>query len=150
MLARMSGARFSARFRQCAKIRGIGFSTERTKELKENEAWKAKYEERFGKEPLYRVDTLRPVAVSSDDHKWPRGSIYDNSTNSRFNLRTYEYFNRKIPLKLLDLGCAGGGLVRSFLADGHIGIGLEGSDHSFKQKSGEWGCNPPCFCTSLK
>ena len=39
---------------------------------------------------------------------------------------------------MLDLGCAGGGLVRSFLEDGHVAIGIEGSDISKRSVSGEW------------
>jgi cyclopropane fatty-acyl-phospholipid synthase-like methyltransferase len=38
----------------------------------------------------------------------------------------------------MDLGCSGGGMVRSFLEDGHTAIGLEGSDVSKKLRTGEW------------
>ncbi len=111
-------------------------------QLKSEEAWKTAYEARFGAAPLYRVESGHPVAVSSDDHKHPRGSIYDNSVHAPFNSRTTALFKGRAPLKLLDLGCAGGGLVRSFIAEGHIGIGLEGSDASQRAKSGEWGTCP--------
>ncbi|HLY75873.1 MAG TPA: class I SAM-dependent methyltransferase, partial [Planctomycetota bacterium] len=111
-------------------------------QLREDAAWKAAYEHRFGVEPLYRVESAHPVAVSSDDHKHPRGSIYDNSVHAAFNARTNELFGQRTPLKLLDLGCAGGGLVRSFLAEGHVAVGLEGSDHSLRLKTGEWGLCP--------
>jgi len=111
-------------------------------EVRRDEAWKTTYESRFGQAPLYRIESKHPVAVSSDDHKHPRGSIYDNSVHAAFNARTAEYVRGRAPIRLLDLGCAGGGLVRSFLADGHVAIGLEGSDRSQRAKSGEWGTCP--------
>ncbi len=40
------------------------------------------------------------------------------------------------------MGCAGGGLVRSFLADGYTAIGLEGSDAPGRLRSGEWDTIP--------
>ena len=48
--------------------------------------WKALYFQRFGTEPLYRAETDRPVAIQSADHKWPRGTAFDNSSNRNFNL----------------------------------------------------------------
>jgi cyclopropane fatty-acyl-phospholipid synthase-like methyltransferase len=38
----------------------------------------------------------------------------------------------------LDLGCAGGGLVRDFLIRGHQSMGLEGSDWSLLEQRAEW------------
>src|SRR5205807_1330748 len=42
-------------------------------------------------------------------------------------------------LAVLDLGCAGGGFVRSLLDDGHLAVGLEGCDLPQAARLGEWG-----------
>jgi hypothetical protein len=51
----------------------------------ERTIWKAIYFQRLGTEPLYKAETERPVAVESPDHKWPRGTAFDNSSNRNFN-----------------------------------------------------------------
>jgi SAM-dependent methyltransferase len=99
---------------------------------------KMTYLQRFGTQPLFDVLTEKPVAIDSADHKWPRGTLHDNSMNRNFNLKAYSCFKFKPDFKLLDLGCAGGGLVRSVLDDGYTAVGLEGSDISRKLRSGEW------------
>ena len=108
----------------------------------ERRLWKAVYFQRFGTSKLYAVDTDRPVAFDSDDHKWPRGTAYNNSLNRNFNLKLYATFNFRSDLRVLDLGCSGGGFVKSILEDGYVGIGVEGSDFSRKLRSGEWDTCP--------
>ena len=78
------------------------------------------------------------MAVANADHKWPRGTLFDNSTNRNFNLKFYSYFNFRPDLCVMDLGCSGGGFVKSVLEDGYTAVGLEGSDVSKKLRSGEW------------
>src|SRR4029077_17423945 len=39
---------------------------------------------------------------------------------------------------ILDLGCAGGGMVRTFVDQGHTAVGIEGSDYSKKAGRAEW------------
>ncbi len=113
--------------------------------------WKMLYFSKYGDGRPFGLETRTPVAAYSDDTKWPRGAIYDNSTNRDFNLKVYDYFRRKPGLSLLDLGCAGGGLVKSFLADGYSAVGLEGSDAAQRLRSGEWDTIPyhlfPCDIT---
>jgi SAM-dependent methyltransferase len=92
--------------------------------------------------PLFRVETDYPLASDSHDYQWPRGAIYDNNRNKNFNLKLYHFFNHKPDLKLLDLGCAGGGFVRSILEDGYTAIGLEGSDQPYKLRLAEWDTIP--------
>lgn len=104
--------------------------------------WKQLYFNRFGSAALYRVDTETPVALHSDDHKWPRGTVQDNSSNRRFNLKLYAMLGFRPELNLLDLGCAGGGFVRTVIEDGHTAIGIEGSDVSKKLRSREWDTCP--------
>ncbi|MCC6627619.1 MAG: class I SAM-dependent methyltransferase [Chloroflexi bacterium] len=107
-----------------------------------NRLWKAIYFARYGTTSPYRLLADRPVATDSADHRWPRGSLYNNSTNRRFNLKLYDYFQRKSDLRVLDIGCAGGGFVRSILEDGYEAIGIEGSDVSKRLRSGEWDTIP--------
>jgi len=104
--------------------------------------WKQGYLSRFGVDDLYQVETNHPVAIDSDDHKWPRGTAQDNSLNLRFNHKLYAMLGFKRNIHLLDLGCAGGALVRSMIEDGHTAIGIEGSDHSKKLRSREWDTCP--------
>lgn len=98
-----------------------------------------------------RLETEHPLAGASDDHKHPRGAIFDNSVNYGFNLKLYQSLGFRENIFMMDLGCAGGGLVRSFLEDGHTAIGLEGSDISKRLRSGEWDTIPyhlfPCDIT---
>jgi SAM-dependent methyltransferase len=104
--------------------------------------WKMLYLTKYGDSRPFQLITQSPVAAYSDDTKWPRGAIYDNSTNRDFNLKVYHHFRHKPGLSLLDLGCAGGGLVKSFLADGYTAVGLEGSDAPKCLRSGEWDTIP--------
>lgn len=93
---------------------------------------------------MFRVITDFPVALDSPDHIWPGGTINDNSKNYNFNKYIYSLDipieNR--PIHFLDIGCAGGGLVEDFVNDGHLAIGLEGSDLSLKAKRAAWATIP--------
>ena len=104
--------------------------------------WKIGYFQRFGTNPLYILETEHPIALESADHKWPRGTVFDSSTNRNFNLKLYALMGYRPDLRVLDLGCAGGGLVKSIIADGYEAIGIEGSDASKKLRSGEWDTCP--------
>ena len=104
--------------------------------------WKAAYLARWPDGSGVTLVTDHPVAIRSDDHLFPRGTALDNSRNARFNARLYELLGFRRGLRLLDLGCSGGGLVRSYLEDGHLGVGLEGSDLSRRTRSGEWDTIP--------
>ena len=89
---------------------------------------------------MFRVITKHPIAVNSPDHLHPLGTKFDNSLNLRFNNKLIGLFPGKIAV--LDLGCAGGGMVESFIKQGHTAIGLEGSDYSQKAKRAAWGTIP--------
>lgn len=84
----------------------------------------------------FDLRTDYPIACQSNDHIQPRGTIFDNSRSPRFVGACERIFSRKICA--LDLGCAGGGLVRDFLLAGHRAIGLEGSDASLLARRAEW------------
>jgi SAM-dependent methyltransferase len=67
----------------------------------------------------------------------PHGTAHDNSTNRLFNWKLNLLYAGR-PLRILDIGCAGGGFVKSCLRDGHEAVGIEGSDYSRKRKRAEW------------
>lgn len=94
------------------------------------------------RQELPRLVTDHPGAVDTDDTRFPRGAKNDNSINPRFNQRLYEFTRYKKPLNVLDLGCAGGGFVRSLIDDGHFAIGLEGSDYCRLTQRAEWSTIP--------
>jgi hypothetical protein len=97
--------------------------------------------------PGITIETAKPVAVDSLDHTQPLGTIADNSKNPKFNAKLYELIPAK-EVRLLDLGCAGGGLVRSILEDGGFAVGVEGSDISRNSKRAEWGIIPDWLFTA--
>ena len=89
----------------------------------------------------------REVAVKSPDHLMPWGTKRDNSMNRRFNDKLYALFLRAEQLKILDMGCSGGGFVRSCLDDGCLAVGLEGSDFSKRYRRAEWRTIPEYLFT---
>ncbi len=93
------------------------------------------------------LSATRPVALDSVDHQHPMGTLRDNSVNPAFNRKLYQLFPAG-EISVLDLGCAGGGFVKSVLDDGHLAIGVEGSDLSAKQQRGEWATIPDYLFTA--
>ena len=94
----------------------------------------------------FYLDTDHPVAIDSLDHIFPLGTRLDNTVNLKFNEKMYALFPGKV-ISILDLGCAGGGMVKSFLDDGHIAVGLEGSDYNLRHKRAAWKTDPDNFYT---
>ncbi|MGD9647922.1 MAG: class I SAM-dependent methyltransferase [Pirellulales bacterium] len=97
---------------------------------------------RSGALPVPQLFTDHPIALATNDTLHPRGAKNDNSICPRFNRRLYALLGQQRPLKVLDIGCAGGGLVRSLIDDGHLAVGLEGSDYPWLTKKDEWGTIP--------
>lgn len=88
---------------------------------------------------IIRVQAERNIAIDSPDHAVPWGTARDNSRNARFNHKLYTLFGRRNrQLRVLDLGCSGGGFVRDCLNDGCLAVGLEGSNYSKLFARGEW------------
>lgn len=87
---------------------------------------------------MFNIITNNPVAIDSRDHTNPHGTKADNSVNQVFNNKLYELFRTNKCLKIMDIGCSGGGFVKNCIDDGHIAIGLEGSDYSRNHKRAEW------------
>jgi len=93
---------------------------------------------------LYRNENLvlhtnHPVAYESKDHTHPHGTINDNTTCPNF---VNKICKTRPQITFLDLGCAGGGLVKEFHDKGILAAGLEGSDHNKNSKRAEWGTIP--------
>jgi SAM-dependent methyltransferase len=94
----------------------------------------------------YKIDTEFPIALKSDDHIYPRGTQNDNTRCPRFVYAAERALGK--PLKILELGCAGGGLVLDFLIAGHEAIGIEGSDYSSIWRRAEWANIPDHLFTA--
>lgn len=85
---------------------------------------------------MIKINTQHPVAYQSLDHIDPKGTANDNTHYPWFVTKTQRIFGRKV--KHLDLGCAGGGLVKDFLDMNHFSIGIEGSNYSLNSQRAEW------------
>jgi len=74
-----------------------------------------------------QVDTEFALSTDSSDHTNPFGVINDNNSNAEYINAVKKHFDSS-PIKVLDLGCAGGAIVVDHLQAGDFAIGLEGSD----------------------
>ena len=108
------------------------------------QAQRARLHDKYGR---FAIDTAKPVAYDSPDHISPWGTARDNSVDLRFNAKLLNWI-LPYELRLLDLGCSGGGQVRSFIEQGCLAIGVEGSDHSFRNLRAEWGTIPEFLFTA--
>lgn len=97
--------------------------------------------------PKFIVQTDNPVAWYSRDHTQPGGTQHDNSRWHPFNDKLYTLMARR-PLRIMDLGCAGGGFIKDCIDDGHLAVGLEGSDFSLIRKRAEWATIPENLFTA--
>lgn len=82
------------------------------------------------------IQTEYPVAYDSPDHINPLGTIQDNTRNYAFYNKCRALYGPD--MTFLDLGCSGGGIVFDFALNGHLAIGLEGSDRSQKMGRANW------------
>lgn len=93
-----------------------------------------------------QVKTEHPVAMKSDDHIYPRGTRNDNTRYPRFVHAAERAIGKN--LRVLELGCAGGGLVLDFVLAGHDALGIEGSDYSEIWRRAEWANIPERLFTA--
>jgi 2-polyprenyl-3-methyl-5-hydroxy-6-metoxy-1,4-benzoquinol methylase len=87
------------------------------------------------------VITDKPIAYDSPDHVEPWGTKYDNSVNLNFNYKLAKWISLE-NLTVLDLGCSGGGFVKSVIDMGCFAVGIEGSDYSKIRGRAEWSTIP--------
>ena len=92
------------------------------------------------------VRTDKPVAIDSPDHIRPHGTVRDNSFNFAFNAKVYGIVSD--PVSVLDLGCAGGAMVRSFLEQSAFAVGIEGCDYNKVHQRAEWATVPQWLFTA--
>lgn len=85
---------------------------------------------------MFKIITDTPVALTSPDHIEPWGTARDNNSNLDYIQEIENLFKK--PVKVMDLGCSGGQLIKDFLDSGNIAIGLEGSDYSVKNQRVNW------------
>ncbi len=97
--------------------------------------------------PGITIETEKPIAADSIDHLQPLGTLADNSRSAAFNRKLFELIPPE-KVRLLDLGCAGGGLVRSILEAGGFAVGVEGSDISRRLGRAEWAIIPDWLFTA--
>lgn len=86
-------------------------------------------------------EATKIVAYESLDHIHPWGTKQDNSKNLKFNNALFELFSL-YGLKVLDIGCSGGGFVKTLLDAGVLAVGIEGSDYSKVRGRAEWATIP--------
>ncbi|MTA26561.1 MAG: methyltransferase domain-containing protein [Actinobacteria bacterium] len=89
----------------------------------------------------------KKIAQESLDHTHPWGTKQDNSKNLKFNNALYELFPIQ-ELSVLDIGCSGGGFVKTLLDAGVLAAGIEGSDYSKIRARAEWGTIPDYLFTA--
>ena len=94
----------------------------------------------------YQIKTEHPIAIKSDDHIYPRGTRNDNTRHPRFVYAAERAIGQK--LRVMELGCAGGGLVLDFMLSGHDAVGIEGSDYSAVWRRAEWATIPERLFTA--
>ncbi len=104
----------------------------------DDSVWRSQYQARYHGDTQVRLKTDHPVAVDAADTRWPRGAVNDSSMHPPFIDKVEKALFSKGPIRVLDLGCAGGGMVREFLERGHEAVGLEGSDAPERLGLGEW------------
>jgi 2-polyprenyl-3-methyl-5-hydroxy-6-metoxy-1,4-benzoquinol methylase len=116
---------------------------DRKSDVRRRQMEKQLYFTKFSRrQPPFTLQTEGAVALDSADHQWPRGALYDNSTSPRFNRKLYAMLNYRPDLAVLDMGCSGGGFVKSVLDDGFTAVGLEGSDVCKRLQRAEWSTIP--------
>lgn len=88
-----------------------------------------------------RMETDKPVAYTSPDHTNPWGTKQDNHTNLKFTAKLVAWLGLD-GMSLLDVGCSGGGFVKTLHDLGCLAAGVEGSDYSKLRGRAEWGTIP--------
>lgn len=96
----------------------------------------------------FTLVTNFPVALQSRDHQALHGEMFvNNSRSADFNQQLHNILIKRTNPSVLDIGCAGGGMVHDVLEMGFDAVGLEGSDFCFKNKLREWPLIPDSLFT---
>lgn len=95
----------------------------------------------------FLLESQHRLAMDSNDHLHPHGTMNDNTRSQRF-VRACENLFPNRELSYLDLGCSGGGLVFDFLLSGHKAMGIDGSSYSLNAQRAEWSFIPNSLFTA--
>lgn len=76
------------------------------------------------------INTKYPLAYESHDYITPDGAIHDDNVNIPYIEELESHFKRSF--SYLELGCAGGGIIKYLFDKGHDAYGLEGTDHPIR------------------
>lgn len=90
---------------------------------------------------MIKIKTKHPIAVKSADHIYPEGTKNDNFRWRPFNEKLYKLLKDETggnQFYLMDWGCSGGQYIVDCHNDGHIAVGLEGSDYSVRHQRANW------------
>lgn len=93
------------------------------------------------------IETNKAVAFDSPDHLEPWGTAQDDSTNPAFNTKLHYWLPPQF-IRVMDIGCSGGGFVKSIIDQGCFAVGIEGSDYSKKMRRAQWATIPDNLFTS--
>lgn len=85
---------------------------------------------------MIKLITDHSIAYDSNDHKHPWGTRRDNTSCIPFVNEALDFFGSD--MSYLDLGCAGGQLVKEFKDRGVFSLGLEGSDYCIVNNQYNW------------
>jgi hypothetical protein len=92
-----------------------------------------------------RLETDHPLATESLDYLHPLGSKGNNIAKAFVDRILSLYAD---PPSLLDLGCAGGGVVRLMIEAGSpMAYGLDGTADPLTSERSDWGLNPDNYFT---
>ncbi len=95
-----------------------------------------------------KLVTEHPVALNSIDYIYPSDIMGGNFRHHGFYKKCRQLYGEG--LSFLDLGCAGGGLVFEFALNGHVSIGLEGSNIQKSLGRANWRTIPDnLFCCDI-
>ncbi len=73
------------------------------------------------------IETNYLCAYDSLDYTKPIGAVNDDHSNKKYIDEIESLFNRKF--SYLELGCAGGLIIKDLVDKGHDAYGIEGTDH---------------------
>lgn len=86
-----------------------------------------------------RLQTDDPIALDSKDRLCPLGALHDDTHSLPF-LAACERLSPGYAL--LDIGCAGGGIVADAINSGHFAVGLDGAEAAARSN---WKAHPSNF-----
>jgi SAM-dependent methyltransferase len=84
-----------------------------------------------------KIITDYPIAYDSPDHIQPHGTKQDNHTSLGLIEELKQYLGVNT-FSIMDIGCSGGQFIVDCDTDGHLAVGIEGSDYSIKHQRANW------------